>query len=194
MKRGDRATYNGYEVCLFPLDILHVTRVHTDGTAVDYIGTTVNYPMYAPFSGRIYYYNSGDNTIWFHSDREVYTPNGLTYVTVGFTHSDLLTPNHSVGTHYNQGEYIYNTGQSGLAFGDHVHIDQSPNYLAGNPSTSTWYTNLSVYPQHIFYLTGEETIVNTGGINFEEWDGTITQSNFKWWMTRLLLERRKYGL
>ena len=88
MNSGQRVIYEGHEVCLFPMDYLYVSRRHTDGNAVDYIGTTSNYPLYAPFSGTIYYHNPSDNTIWFRSDREVWTPMGLTYVTVAFTHDD----------------------------------------------------------------------------------------------------------
>ena len=97
-----------------------------------------------------------------------------------------------VGTHYTQGQLIYHTGQKGISYGDHVHIDQSPTRVAGDTQTGVWYNNLSVQPTSIFFLYGNENVIRTDGLNFITWEhqpyGT---SGFKWWMARLLLERRK---
>ena len=57
MRAGERCSYDGYEVCLFPLDYLNCTQVwspssfsHCCGKPTDWVGTSAHYPYYAPFS------------------------------------------------------------------------------------------------------------------------------------------------
>ena len=79
-------------------------------------------------------------------------------------------------THFSQGELIGHTGTMGPALGDHVHLDQSliHNDVITNYGITCAYGNVcwalggSAYPYDVFYITGDETIINTQGMTFEE--------------------------
>ena len=205
MRAGERCTYDGYEVCLFPLDYLYITQTsspqsfsHCCGHPCDYIGTTAYYPYYAPFTCTRIWSDSATDVAYV-SDDKVWTPSGLSYVTICFTHDESIP----APSHYNQGDLIGHTGQGGYAFGDHVHIDQSKvrnAYLINSGITCSggnqcYMLDGSEYPYDIFYLSGSETVVQTQGYTFETWhDSPITESHFKWWMSRMLLYRRRNGL
>lgn len=215
MRQGERASYGGYEVCLFPMDYLYITQTsgpsslsHCCGNPCDYVGTYWVYPIYAPFSCHLTYSDNVGNTRAYTSNAPVWTPSGLTYVTVSFTHD----ANPPVVQGFTQGDLIAHTGMAGQATGDHVHIDQS---LQGNARLVSYgvvcaYGNLcyalqgSTAPNNVFYLSGSETIAQTYGYNFKKWDGSVdpppippeppeppTPNRFKWWIAKRILERRK---
>jgi len=203
MKQGDRATYKGYEVCLFPMDIVNVTQTygpntfsHCCGSPIDLVGRRDEYPIYAPFSCHLTSQSSDGNERTYTSNNMVWTPSGLTYVTVQFKH-DYNPPTR---TSFTQGDIIAHTGQAGLAFGDHVHLDQA------NIANSTmipcgrtcgggyigYALRNSTAPSSIYYLTGTEVIRNTMGINFRTWEGHVGPGGKKldtpgrvWWLRRL---------
>ena len=179
MLPGQTASYNGYQYCLFPLDIINCTQVsgpsslsHCCGHPADYVGSYNNYPYYAPCDcTRIWTYPSSGESIYT-SDNPVWTPSGLTYVSFLFAHDDNIP----AATHFNQGDLIGHTGTTGFALGDHVHLDQS---LVQNDSLVNygitcaggnvcWALGHSAYPYDVFYITGDETIINTQGMTFEE--------------------------
>lgn len=181
MQAGERISYNGYQVCLFPLDYLYCTQTsnpesfsHCCGHPADWIGSYNQYPCYAPFDCHLVYSDSVGNTRAYSSDDPVWTPQGLEYVTVSFTHDT----NPPAATNYSQGDLIYHTGVAGFVTGDHVHIDQSN--INGAQLVSYGYYcaggNLcyalegSQYPADIFYLSGSETIITTLGQGFQTWD------------------------
>lgn len=203
MLAGQTSTYEGSEVCLFPMDILDCTQVsgldtlsHCCGHACDYVGTHTEYPVFAPFSGTVISSSSSEygNAINFCSDSPVWTLQGLTYVTVRMIHSNYHIP---VGGHYQQGDLLYHTGITGLATGDHVHIDQSPiqNDASVYYGVICAYGNEcyslsgSVTPETIFYLTGDEAIYDTRGLDFRTWDGSpiyIRNKNL-WWIYKHMM-------
>lgn len=206
MKQGDKCVYDGYEVCLFPLDRLYCTQTwgsssfsHCCGKPTDWIGSSSHYPYYAPFSCTRYYrYNS---TVCYVSDDKVWTPKGLTYVSILFTHDESIPTQ----THFNQGDIIGHTGIADGGTGDHMHLEGSNvandrwvgyGVICGGYGNECWALQNPVAPNDLFYLTGEETIINTQGLSYETWqDSPIGEHKFKWWMFRLLLERRKrYGI
>lgn len=180
MQAGERVTYQGYEVCLFPLDYVYCTQVsgpsslsHCCGHPADWIGSYNQYPLYAPCSCHLVYSDNVGNTRGYTSDAPVWTPKGLQYVSFAFTHDS----NPPAATSYSQGDLIYHTGVAGYATGDHVHIDQSNIANAQLISYGIYcqYGNLcyaldgSQPPEDIFYLTGSETFITDLGQNLQTW-------------------------
>lgn len=183
MKANQTCTYDGHQVALFPMDIVNVTQTsgtgqysHCCGHPTDFVGTHKDYPVYAPFDCTLY--NSGGSDLngnrrMYVSDEMVWTLNGLQYVSVSFTHDD----NPPTKTHFKQGELIAHTGETGRVSGDHLHMDQS--FTPRDPLINYGYSCDGVNPcyamansepvNHVFYLTGDETIINTMGIEFETW-------------------------
>ena len=181
MQAGERITYQGYEVCLFPMDYLDCQQTsgpssysHCCGHPADWIGPYNEYPIYAPFSCHLVYSDNVGNTRAYSSDNPVWTPQGLTYVTVSFTHDDY--PPGTTG--FDQGDLIAHTGVAGFVTGDHSHIDQSDINGAQLISYGVYCQmgNLcyaldgSQYPEDIFYLSGNETIIQTLGQDFQTWN------------------------
>lgn len=208
MIAGQTSTYEGHQVALFPLDIVNISQIsgpdsysHCCGNATDYVGTHSQYPVYAPFDCHLY--NSGTyNRRMYVSDEMVWTLNGLQYVSVSFTHDD----NPPTKTSFKQGELIAHSGSTGgpQMTGDHLHMDQS--FKASDPLTFSGITcrggnacycmSESVPPQNVFYLTGDEDIVYTHGLEFETWTGSpiVIGGRFKWWYACDKIRKRRNGL
>lgn len=205
MIAGQKISYQGYQVCLFPLNYLYCTQTssptsfsHCCGHPADWIGTSSRYPIYAPCDCHLVYSDNVGNTRAYTSDREVWTPQGLQYVTFSFTHDDIPP----LATSFQQGDEIAHTGVSGFATGDHTHIDQSNianaqlvSYgVTCSGGNQCYALQDSQYPYDIFYLSGDETIVETLGMEFETWNEEPeppTPDGFRWWMAKHLLDRRK---
>lgn len=209
MIAGDTCVYQGSEVALFPLDYIDVTQVagpgsysHCCGHMADYGFPYHPYPAYAPFSCTLFETTSIGNRRAYVSDAPVWTAaHGLTYVTVSFTHDN----NPPTATHYNQGDMIYHSGDAGHAIGMHIHMDQSPIANASLitdgtvcPSGLCYHLASDDEAENIFYLAGNETVVDTMGKSFTTWSGSPIVpgggGNFKIWMAAKLLRRRKNGL
>lgn len=207
MLAGQTSEYEGYQVALFPLDIVNVTQTsspssysHCCGHPTDFVGTSGTYPIYAPFDCHLFESGTSGNRRSYVSDNEVWTLDGLHYVTVSFTHDN----NPPSRTSFRQGELIAHTGTAGFVTGDHTHMDQA--LYANAPLVSYGITcsggNLcyamrdDAPVEQVFYLSGDETIINTMGINFQTWDGSpiYVRGKFKWWMCYNKLRRRKLGL
>lgn len=202
MRSGEKISYDGYQVALFPMDYLYITQTsspsslsHCCGHPIDIIGSYATYPLYAPCDcTRIY---TGSDYVIYASNNPVWTPNGLTYITFEFGHDN----NPPSKTSFLQGELIGHTGTKGYVTGDHCHLDQSAlrnatlvnSGITCSGGNVCWMLNGSEYPYNIFYLSGSESVVSTQGYTFKVWDKPITSSKFKWWMARLLLERRRHG-
>lgn len=198
MRAGERISYQGYEVCLFPLDYLYCTQVsypgsysHCCGYATDWIGTHDDYPIYAPFTCTRVYQDSVTSV--YKNDAPVWTPSGLQQnVLVSFTHDE----NQPTQSHFNQGDLIAHTGTAGFVTGDHTHLDQafSATYTlidsgltcaAGN---RCYYMDGNVQPYNCYYLSGNETIVDLAGQTFQTWSGGPSVNPG---LIALLLKKRK---
>lgn len=136
---------DGYEVCLFPCDTLYLSPVRDpdehDVLALDFLPYNIAgqritaMPCYAPFSGTIVYTGNDHNCI-LESDNLVHMPDGsLEYGRVLVAHS-FTAPVY--GTHYNQGDEFYRTGNYGQSFGEHLHME-----IAHVSSKSLQYWNTS---------------------------------------------------
>jgi len=178
MLAGETASYNGYQYCLFPMSYIYCTQVsgpnsysHCCGHPADWIGSYNVFPYYAPCDCHRIETIASNGQTTYTSDNQVWTPSGLSYVTFLFAHDDNIPSQ----TSFRQGELIGHTGTFGGALGDHVHIDQSlvkddqSVYYGitcqyGNPCAALQYSAL---PTDVFYITGNETIVQTLGNNFQ---------------------------
>ncbi len=216
MQAGETLSYQGSQVCLFPMDYIYVTQTsspcsysHCCGHPTDYIGPSAQYPIYAPCDCHLVYQDaySVGNTRAYTSDAPVWTPMGLQYVTFSFTH-DVNPP---AQTSFSQGDLIAHTGTAPY-YADHTHIDQSDIANAqlifynvycdgcdgtglGNPCYAL---DSSVQPYDVFYLSGNETIVQTLGLNFETWDRPPEPEPEKktgtpLWMKYLTMRRQIFG-
>lgn len=121
---------DGYEVALFPCATLYLSEARDpdehDVLALDFLPRNINggvitaMPCYAPFSGTIVYTGNDHNCI-LQSDDKVHMPDGsLQYGRVLVAHS-FTAP--VLNTHYNQGDLFYNTGNYGMSYGEHLHME-----------------------------------------------------------------------
>lgn len=121
---------DGYEVALFPCETLYLSPARDpdehDVLALDFLprniaGQTITaMPCYAPFSGTLVYTGNDHNCI-LQSDNKVHMPDGsLQYGRVLVAHS-FTAPVY--GTHYNQGDLFYTTGDYGQSYGEHLHME-----------------------------------------------------------------------
>lgn len=121
---------DGYEVALFPCQTLYLSEARDpdehDVLALDFLPYNIGgqritaMPCYAPFSGTLVYTGNDHNCI-LESDDLVHMPDGsLEYGRVLVAHSFIAPVQ---GTHYNQGDEFYKTGNYGQSFGEHLHME-----------------------------------------------------------------------
>ena len=121
---------DGYEVALFPCEALYLSPARDpdehDVLALDFLPFNIAgqritaMPCYAPFSGTIVY-TGNDHNLILESDDKVHMPDGsLDYGRVLVAHSYTAPV---LGTHYNQGDLFYRTGNYGQSFGEHLHME-----------------------------------------------------------------------
>lgn len=129
---------DGYEVCLFPAECMYLTQGEHDVLALDFRpvnaqGVRITHmPVYAPFTGTIVYTGNDHNCI-LQSNNKVHTPSGLKYVRVLVAHSDSEPP--AVTSEFRQGFQFYTTGNYGLSFGEHLHMEYA---LVDDTSVRLW--------------------------------------------------------
>ena len=116
---------SGRQVALFPLDVLHVTQgidgsySHQGSNAMDFVGTSPLYPMYAPCDLISVWKITGH--IAYTSLAPVDFVDGTSdYLTIMFVHDDDV---YNLGRVVRQGEPIAKTGTTGNVTGDHIHIE-----------------------------------------------------------------------
>lgn len=121
---------DGYEVALFPCEAMYLTEARVppehDVLALDFLprntaGQAITgMKCYAPFSGTLVYTGNDHNCI-LESDDKVHAPDGnLKYMRVLVAHSYIAPV---LGTHYNQGDEFYTTGNYGQSYGEHLHME-----------------------------------------------------------------------
>lgn len=180
MLAGETASKDGYQYALFPLPYLRVTQEsgpdvgsHCCGHPNDYGFPYNPYPYYAPCDCHRTGIYAPNGQTWYTSDDKVWTPSGLKYISFLFAHDNSIP----AAEHYNQGDLIGHSGDksSGGAIYPHCHMDQSltasdaPVYYGftcpyGNACFALRY---SEWASLVFYLTGNEEVVNTGSMTFD---------------------------
>ena len=178
---------HGNQVMLFPLDYLACTQTygynsysHCCNKATDWGYSTPNYayPYYAPCDCEQLGISGADNICRYRSVNRVVTPSGLKYVSFCFMHDDNPPTFSRV---IRQGELIGHMGNAGTSSGFHVHIDQCqgtdfillPSQQSCQVGGTCYYPDNELEPARTYFLTGDETIVTTLGIDYEVWDGEI---------------------
>lgn len=203
MLRGQTAEKDGHQIALFPLDYCRVTQMWGPGTyshccnyATDWGFPHEHYPVYAPCDCHLIYADAVGNTRGYQSDDEVWTPQGLQYISFLFTHDETPPDQYS----FRQGDLIAHSGQAGHAIGDHVHLECAPGAGKTLISSGQYCDNGLCYtirdgcpPNEIFYMTGDETIVNLGGMEFEDADNVKDPSIPAWMMAGIIKKRRSIG-
>ena len=131
MRAGEKLVApDGYEVALFPCEVLYLTEARDpdehDVLALDFLPRNLSgqaitaMSCYAPFSGTIVY-TGNDHNLILESDDLVHMPDGsLDYGRVLVAHSFQAPVS---GTHYNQGDLFYRTGNYGQSSGEHLHME-----------------------------------------------------------------------
>lgn len=164
----------GNEVCLFPLEYLHLSQGEHQLYAMDFLGWGPNgriydCPCYAPFSGSVVYTGNDHNMIYWSDAPVRCIDNQLHDVTILVAHS--MTAPGGVGTHYTQGDLWYHTGNYGFSTGDHLHMEVA----LGHVTWAAGGLHLNS-PGHIYdIMCVNDTVIDYGmGYNWRNYDGGVT--------------------
>ena len=206
MRLGERLIANdGYEVMLFPCEAMYLSEARDpdehDVLALDFLprntqGQTITgMKCYAPFSGTLVYTGNDHNCI-LESDDKVHMPDGsLEYGRVLVAHSFTAPVQ---GTHYNQGDLFYRTGNYGQSFGEHLHME-----VAHVPTKSTRYWNqggIGIYGAVHMWLglyVNNTILLRTENYNWVEWNGPAPptkqkeEKRFPWVLYSRKFRRKK---
>lgn len=182
---------DGKEVALFPCDAMFLTQGEHDVLALDFgprntSGDRIS-PMnvYAPFSGTNVYCGNDHNCI-LESDDVVHLPNGeLKKLRCLVAHSEIAP---TLNAHFTQGDLWYTTGNYGLSFGEHLHMEIAIAEGAyWNPGTGIGLNN-AIHMWNGFYIN-DTVLLNSGGYPWQLWDGPTPfedskKDKFPWFMYR----------
>lgn len=196
---------DGYEVALFPCETLYMTPARNpdehDVLALDFLPYNISgqritaMPCYAPFSGTLVYTGNDHNCI-LESDDKVHMPDGsLEYGRVLVAHSFTAPVQ---GTHYNQGDLFYRTGNYGQSSGEHLHME-----VAHVPTKSTQYWNvggIGIYGAVHMWLglyVNNTILLRPEDYNWVEWNGPAPptkkreEKRFPWVLYSRKFRRKK---
>ena len=184
---------DGYEVCLFPCETLYLTEARDPDEhgvlALDFLPYNIAgqritaMPCYAPFSGTIVY-TGNDHNLILESDDKVHMPDGsLEYGRVLVAHSFEAPVQ---GTHYNQGDLFYRTGNYGQSFGEHLHMEVAH---VSNKSVQKWNKGgIGIFGAiHVWdsMYVNNTLLLRPEDYNWREWDapspiGKRKENRFPW--------------
>ena len=129
------------EYSIFPIDIIRITQgqmggySHQGAYALDLVGTHNDYPIHAPYTGRIVKIDSQalGNAIYFQTIEPVQTPTGLKHLTTLMIHTNKEVSwfqNHILNqTVFNHNDIIYWSGGTGNVTGDHLHLEVAEGHV-----------------------------------------------------------------
>ena len=143
MEAGERKiASNGYEVMLFPLEVMWMTQGEHQGYCMDFQGAKKNSdgtisrvyrcPLYAPCSCSCVARSSSGDWCIFTSDDLVNIPGMPLPIVITFQIGHDDNPAH-IGDHFTQGDLIGHTGTNGQVTGDHLHFN-----VATGQYTAPW--------------------------------------------------------
>lgn len=141
MLAGERKiAANGYEVMLFPLEIMWITQGNHQGYCIDFQGAKYNAnhqvvrelrcPLYAPCSCTCVARSSSGDWQMFTSDDLVNIPGMPLPIKITFQIGHDNTPR-QIGDHFTQGDLIGHTGTNGQVTGDHLHFNTATGAYQG---------------------------------------------------------------
>lgn len=164
----------GNEVCLFPLEYLHMSQGEHQLYALDFLGwnslgRVYDCPCYAPFSGEIVYTGNDHNMIYWSTNPVRLVDGTLSHVSILVAHSDTAPA--SVGTTFVQGQLWYHTGNYGHSTGDHLHMEVALGHVKWD-STGMHLNN----PAHMYNVMAvNDTVIDYGmGLNWRNYEGGVT--------------------
>lgn len=118
---------------IYPMKMISFSQLeygeysHKNIPAVDMTGTGTGADLcYAPCDLEIINIGKGaENTVYFGSLEEVMCADGVKrFVTITMSHKDTLDPKeYYIGRKFKSGDECYKEGKSGLATGNHVHVE-----------------------------------------------------------------------
>ena len=198
---------DGYEVCLFPCEALYLSEARDpdehDVLALDFLPRNIAgqvitaMPCYAPFSGTIVYTGNDHNCI-LESDDLVHMPDGsLEYGRVLVAHS-FIAP--TLNAHYTQGQEFYKTGNYGMSYGEHLHMEVAH---VSNKSLQYWNTGgIGIYGAiHMWdaMYVNDTVLLRPENYNWVLWNGPsppieeAKKKKFPWVLySRKFRTRRNY--
>lgn len=175
MKPGQKLkTPTGEEVILYPMEYLVVSRGDHDGHAFDMLGWNANgrvynCPCYAPVSGSVVRTGNDHNMIYWSDTQVLFADGTADFCSILVAHSE--SPPGSVGTHYNQGDLWYHTGNYGNSYGDHLHIDIAKGHVLWNSAGTGLQNSVSL---NTATYVNDTVLVNTGGYLWRIYEGGVT--------------------
>lgn len=131
----------GNEVCLFPLEYMHLSQGEHQQYAMDFLGwngsgRVYDCACYTPFSCEVVYTGNSHNMICWSLNPVRLADGTLSHLSVLVAHSQ--TAPKSVGQTYTQGELWYHTGNyaSGgdYSSGDHLHMEVARGHVKWDTS------------------------------------------------------------
>ncbi len=171
-----------YELAMFPMTYMNITQgvngslSHVNTNAIDIAGKDGGIDnLFAPFTCVVkkkYTDGYGGNVVWIQSQNRVYYADGsLDYMTILLVH-DNDTSDLWVGKVIPQGTVFFQEGTSGLATGNHVHLEVGRGAFTGsgwhanpNPDMS-WIVNGSMVPWDALFISPSTVILNGYGYNW----------------------------
>lgn len=160
---------NNNEVCLFPLEYLHISQGEHQQYAIDFLGWGANgrvydCPCYAPFSGSVVYTGNDHNMIFWSTNPVHCVDDTISHVTILVAHSNTAPA--IVGTTIFQGALFYHTGNYGVSTGDHLHMEVALGHVRWDASG----THL-LNPSHMWdVMAVNDTVIDSGmGYNWREY-------------------------
>lgn len=196
---------DGYEVALFPCEAMYLTTERDpdehDVLALDFLprntsGQSIKaMPCYAPFSGTIVF-TGNDHNLILESDDKVHMPDGsLEYGRVMVAHS-FEAP--VLGTHYNQGDLFYRTGNFGQSYGEHLHMEVAH---VSSKSAQKWNNGgIGIYGAIHMWLglyVNDTILLRPEDYNWVEYQGGVTptgerkEKRFPWVLYSRKFRRKK---
>ena len=187
----------GNEVCLFPLEYLHLSQGEHQLYALDFLGwnslgRVYDCPCYAPFSGSVVYTGNDHNMIYWSTNPVRLVDGSLSHVSILVAHSDTAPA--GVGTSFVQGQLWYHTGNYGQSTGDHLHMEVALGHVTWD-SSGMHLNN----PAHMYNVMAvNNTVIDYGmGFNWREYQGGVTpgeetkKKRFPWVLYAKKLRQRR---
>ncbi len=176
------AAADSYELALFPMTYMNITQgvngatSHVNTNALDLAGRDGGIDnVFAPFTCVVkkkYTDGYGGNVVWIQSkDRVHYADGSLDYMTIMLVH-DNYTADLWVGQVIPQGTVFFQEGTSGLATGNHIHMEVGRGAFTGsgwheNPNKNmSWIVNGSMVPWDALFIEPSTVRLSDYGYNW----------------------------